>query len=96
MLRHTTWLLTRLDPIKYIFEKPSLLKRIARWQVLLFEYDIQYMSQKEIKRSAIAKFFADQALEDYRPIEFDFLNEDFMTVSHDEKEGLKDLLEAIF
>ena len=35
MLCHTTWLITKLDPIKYIFEKPSLLGRIARWQVLL-------------------------------------------------------------
>ena len=31
MLYHTTWLIARLDPIKYIFEKPSLSGRIARW-----------------------------------------------------------------
>ena len=30
MLYHTTWLIARLDPIKYIFEKPSLSERIAR------------------------------------------------------------------
>ena len=30
MLYHTTWLIARLDPIKYIFEKPSLFGRIAR------------------------------------------------------------------
>ena len=37
MLYHTTWLIARLDHIKYIFEKPSLSGRIARWQVLLSE-----------------------------------------------------------
>ena len=31
MVYHTIWLITRLDPIKYIFEKPSLFGRIARW-----------------------------------------------------------------
>jgi len=31
-----------MDPIKYIFEKPALTGRIARWQMLLSEYDIVY------------------------------------------------------
>ena len=42
MLSHTTWLISKMDPIKYIFEKPALTGRIARWQVLLSEYDIIY------------------------------------------------------
>ena len=29
LLYHTTWLISKLDPIKYIFEKPSLLGKIA-------------------------------------------------------------------
>ena len=44
MLYHTTWLIAKLDPIKYIFEKPSLSERIVRWQVLLSEFDILYVS----------------------------------------------------
>ena len=44
MLYHTTWLIAKLDPIKFIFEKPSLSGRIARWQVLLSEFDILYVS----------------------------------------------------
>ena len=60
LLYHTTWLLSKLDPIKYIFEKPSLSERIARWQVLLSEYDIRYVSQKAIKGSAITEFLVDR------------------------------------
>ena len=89
MLCHTTWLITKLDPIKYIFEKSPLLGRIARWQVLLFEYDIRYMSQKATKGSAMAEFFAERASKDYEPIEFDFPDEDLMAVSHDEKKSLE-------
>ena len=44
MLYHTTWLIAKLDPIKFIFEKPLLSERIARWQVLLSKFDILYVS----------------------------------------------------
>ena len=35
MLNHTTWLISKMDPIKYIFEKPALTRRIARRKMLL-------------------------------------------------------------
>ena len=60
MLYHTIWLIAKLDPIKYIVEKPSLSRRIARWQVLLSEFDILYVSQKAIKRSVIADFLVER------------------------------------
>ena len=71
MLYYTTWLITKLDPIKLIFEKPSLSEKITRWQVLLSEFDILYVSQKAIKGSAIADFLAERANEEYEPISFD-------------------------
>ena len=80
MLYHTTWLIAKLDPIKFIFEKPLLFGRIARWQVLLSEFDILYVSQKAIKRSAIADFLAERANKEYEPMSFDFPDEDLMTV----------------
>src|SRR3954470_9166715 len=53
MLNHTTFLISKMDPIKYVFEKPALSGRIARWQMILTEYDIQYTSQKAIKGSVV-------------------------------------------
>ena len=64
MLYHTIWLIVKLDPIKYVFKKPSLSERVARLQVLLSEFDILYVSQKAIKRSAIADFLAERANEE--------------------------------
>ena len=42
MLTHTTLLISKLDLIKYIFEKPALYGWIARWEMILTKYDIQY------------------------------------------------------
>ena len=86
MLYHTTWLIAKLDPIKYVFEKPSLSRRVARWQVLLSEFDILYVSQKAIKGSAIADFLTERANEEYEPMSFEFPDEDLMAVLQIEKE----------
>ena len=85
MLYHTTWLIAKLDLIKFIFEKPSLSERIARWQVLLSEFDILYLSQQAIKGSVIVDFLAERANEEYELMIFHFLNEDLMAVLQIEK-----------
>lgn len=45
MICHTTLLIFKMDPIQYIFEKSTLIGRIARWQMLLSKYDIQYVTK---------------------------------------------------
>uniref|UniRef100_A0A2N9GD11 RNase H type-1 domain-containing protein n=1 Tax=Fagus sylvatica TaxID=28930 RepID=A0A2N9GD11_FAGSY len=66
MLYYTTWLVSRMDPIKYIFEKPTLTGKIARWQVLLSEFDILFVAQKAIKGQAIADYLADYPSEQWK------------------------------
>jgi ribonuclease HI len=78
MLNHTTWLISKMDPIKYIFENLALIGRIACWQMLLSEYDIEYHTQKAIKRSILADHLAHQPIDDYQSIKFDFSDEDVM------------------
>ncbi|XP_012482848.2 uncharacterized protein LOC105797411 [Gossypium raimondii] len=85
MLYHTTWLISKLDPLKYLMESTALNGRMARWQILLSEFDIVYVNQKAAKGSAIADFLASRALEDYEPLNFDFPNEDLMYVATIEK-----------
>ncbi|KAK5775791.1 hypothetical protein PVK06_043732 [Gossypium arboreum] len=90
MLYHTTWLISKLDPLKYVMESNALNGRMARWQILLSEFDIVYVNQKAVKGSAIADFLASRALEDYEPLSFDFPNEDLMyvaTTEEDSQEG---------
>ncbi|KAK5774744.1 hypothetical protein PVK06_042600 [Gossypium arboreum] len=54
---------------------------MARWQIMLSEFDIVYVSQKAIKGSAIAEFLASRALEDYELLNFDFPNKELMCVA---------------
>ncbi|XP_052478893.1 uncharacterized protein LOC128034139 [Gossypium raimondii] len=70
-------------------ESTALNGRMARWQILLSEFDIVYVNQKAVKGSAIADFLASRALEDYEPLNFNFPNEDLMYVATAEKDFQK-------
>lgn len=65
-----------MDPIKYIFEKLVVIGRISRWQMLLAEYDVQYVTQKAIKGSILSDYLAHQLVEGYQPMRFNFPNEE--------------------
>ncbi|KAA3462127.1 RNA-directed DNA polymerase (Reverse transcriptase), Ribonuclease H [Gossypium australe] len=69
-----------LDPLKYMMESTALNERMARWQILLSEFDIIYVNQKAVNESSITDFLASRALEDCEPLNFDFPNEDLIYV----------------
>jgi len=84
MLNYTTWLVSKMDPVKYIFEKLTLTERIAWWQVLLSEFDIVYVTHKAIKGSALADSLAQQPINNYQPMHPEFPDEDIMTLFEEE------------
>ncbi|KAK8705215.1 hypothetical protein V6N13_048821 [Hibiscus sabdariffa] len=81
LLYHTTWLISKLDPLKFLMEALALTGKMVRWQMLLSEFDIVYVSQKAIKGSIIADFLASRALNDYESLNFNFPDEDLMCVT---------------
>ena len=80
MLYYSTRLISRIDPIKYIFEKPALTRRISCWQMLLSEFDIVFMTRKFIKGQAIVDYLVDQPLKDPELVESLFPDEDVMAL----------------
>ncbi|KAE8654967.1 hypothetical protein F3Y22_tig00117034pilonHSYRG00338 [Hibiscus syriacus] len=85
MLYHTTWLISKLDPLKFLMETPALTGRMARWQMLLSEFDIVYVNQKAIKGSVIADFLASRVSNDYQLLNFNFPDEDLLCISMNEE-----------
>ena len=74
---YTTFLISRMDPLKYIFQKPMPTGRLAKWQILLCEFDIVYVTQKAIKGQALADHLAENPVdEEYRPLKTYFPDEE--------------------
>ena len=65
----------KYDPLKYLQETPSLTGKLARWLVLLIEFDIDYLSKKVIKGRAVAEFLAQNLMDDDHEWELEFPNE---------------------
>ncbi|XP_058106413.1 uncharacterized protein LOC131249642 [Magnolia sinica] len=77
-----------MDPLKYLFEKSALTGRITKWQLLLSEFDITYVTQKAIKGQALADHLAAHSLPDYQPLKTFFPDEDILLI--EEEEGRKE------
>ena len=51
-----------MDPLKYLFEKPTLSGRLSRWLILLAKFDLKYVARKTIKGSAVSDFYAENPI----------------------------------
>jgi hypothetical protein len=49
LLAHQVLVVARMDPLKYLFEKPTLTMKLSRWLILLAEFDMIY-SQEHYQR----------------------------------------------
>ncbi|KAG9458187.1 hypothetical protein H6P81_002695 [Aristolochia fimbriata] len=62
LLAHSTNLISRADPLKFIMSRPMLSGRLAKWALLLSEFEINFIPQKAIKGQGIANFLADHPI----------------------------------
>jgi len=56
--------ISKADPIKYILSRPILNGRLVKWDVILKQYDLVYVSQRAIKGEALADFLANHPIPD--------------------------------
>nr|CAN61210.1 hypothetical protein VITISV_014941 [Vitis vinifera] len=81
MTEYSVHLISRLDPLRYLFDRPALTGRLMRWLVLLTEFDIQYVSQRSIKGSIVADHLASLPTSEDRPVDDDFPDEEFVAMA---------------
>ncbi|KAM1940935.1 hypothetical protein ACFX13_028577 [Malus domestica] len=55
-------LVAKADPVKYVMSKPVLTRRLAKWALLLNQYEIIYVPAKAVKGQALANFLADHPI----------------------------------
>ena len=81
MLAHTTHLIAKIDPLKHLFSKATLTGRLAKWMMVLSEFDIEYIERKAIKGQAIADQLADFPVKDSMPIQVEFPDEHILHIT---------------
>ncbi|XP_070011198.1 uncharacterized protein [Nicotiana sylvestris] len=81
---YTTYLISRMDPLKYIFQKPIPTGKLAKWQILVSELDIVYVTQKEAKGQALVDHLAENPVGgEYEPLKTYFPNEEVSFLGED-------------
>ena len=68
-----------MDPLKYLFENPTLSGRLSRWLILLVEFYLKYVARKTSKENALSNFCAENPIEGEYSRE-DFLNENILNI----------------
>ena len=68
MLAHGIQLVARADPIKYLLSQPTLTGRLAKWVLLMTEFDITFVPQKAVKGQALVEFLAAHPVPDDSPL----------------------------
>ncbi|XP_020243371.1 uncharacterized protein LOC109821605 [Asparagus officinalis] len=52
--------ISKVNPLRVLMKKPSSLNcQLAKWAILLSQYDMQFMPQKAVKGQAVVDFLAD-------------------------------------
>ena len=81
MTEYSIHLVSRHDPLRYLFDRPALIGRLMKWLVLLTEFDIHYVTQKSSRGSIIADHLASLPVSDDRAIDDDFPDEEIAAVT---------------
>ncbi|XP_070010490.1 uncharacterized protein [Nicotiana sylvestris] len=70
-----------MDPLKYIFQKPMPIGRLAKWQILLTEFDIDYVTRTAMKAQALENHLAENPVDDeYQPLSTYFPDEEVNSI----------------
>ncbi|KAJ8649212.1 hypothetical protein MRB53_002235 [Persea americana] len=76
LLSNTVYLISRINLLKVLVTKAgSLNARLAKWSILLSQFDIRYVPQKAIKGQALADFLVEHPLPKDSPLRDDLPDE---------------------
>lgn len=77
-----------MDPLKYIFCKPILNYRLSKWQLIIQQFDIVYVTQKSIKGQGITNHLSATSTGGYGPLETYFPEDEVMDIQLASREDM--------
>lgn len=80
MLNHKMKLISKIDSLKYILSKLALMGWLAKWVMILSQYEIQYVERRAINGQFISNQLIDASTTIDHPLVSDFLNESIFTL----------------
>ncbi|XP_070057299.1 uncharacterized protein [Nicotiana tomentosiformis] len=81
---YTAYLISRIDPLKYNIQKPMPTGMLAKWQILLSEFGIIYVTHKVVKGQALADHLAKYPVDGkYEPLKTYFPDEEVSFIGED-------------
>ena len=82
VIKYSILLVSQLDPLRNLFDRLVVTGRLIRWLVLLTKFDIQYVTHKSVKGSIVANHMSSLPVSDDKPIDDDFPDEQFVSVTN--------------
>jgi len=77
---HTMYVISKAKLIKYILSRPVLHGRLAKWIVILEQYDLVHVFQRVVKGQVIVDFLVDHPVPDDWALNDDLLGEEIFFV----------------
>jgi len=60
LVGQTIHIISKVNPLRLLMMKPSSLNgRLAKWAILLSQYEMQFLPKKAVKGQAVADFLAE-------------------------------------
>jgi len=75
MLNHTTYVVAKADPLKYMMNKTYQNTRTYKWIMHLTKFDLQFIIQKSIKGKYIVHYLVEAPLCNDKPLIIELLDE---------------------
>ena len=80
LLTHSITLISKANLIKYLLTKPIFSERLARWCMILSEFKVKFVPQKEVKGQVLADFLAAHPVLDNGELSEDFPDEEVFNI----------------
>lgn len=85
MLSHKIQLISNVNPLQYLMTRPTLSGRLARWSMILLQFEITYVPLRAVKGQAIADFLAAHPIPESSPLNDDLPDEQVLSVGEPAK-----------